>query len=68
MKSVWHACPVTASTECYSVISAEISNTPYCEIQLTEEKEKAFTYAVKNHYWYQMYLDDLPVWGKLFIL
>ena len=45
-------------------VSADISNTPYCEIQLTEEKQKAFTYAVKNHYWYQMYLDDLPVWGK----
>jgi hypothetical protein len=45
-------------------ISADISTTPYCEIQLTEEKQKAFSYAVKNHYWYQMYLDDLPVWGK----
>lgn len=42
---------------------ADISTTPYCEIQLTEEKQKAFSYAVKNHYWYQMYLDDLPVWG-----
>ena len=20
-------------------------------------------YAVKNHYWYQMYIDDLPIWG-----
>ena len=20
-------------------------------------------YAVKNNYWYQMYIDDLPVWG-----
>ena len=20
-------------------------------------------YAVKNHYWYQMYVDDLPIWG-----
>ena len=19
--------------------------------------------SVKNHYWYQMYLDDLPIWG-----
>ncbi|XP_067008459.1 transmembrane 9 superfamily member 3 [Anabrus simplex] len=42
---------------------ADISDTPYCEIQLNDEKLKAFTYAVKNHYWYQMYLDDLPVWG-----
>lgn len=30
---------------------------------LTEDKLKAFKYAVKNHYWYQMYLDDLPIWG-----
>lgn len=42
---------------------ADISSTPYCEILLTEEKQKAFIYAVKNHYWYQMYIDDLPVWG-----
>jgi len=40
-----------------------ISNTPYCEVELNDEKLKAFTYAVKNHYWYQMYLDDLPIWG-----
>lgn len=40
-----------------------VSSTPYCEVELNEEKLKAFTYAVKNHYWYQMYLDDLPIWG-----
>jgi transmembrane 9 superfamily protein 3 len=22
-------------------------------------------YAVKNNYWYQMYMDDLPIWGVL---
>ncbi|XP_014282711.1 transmembrane 9 superfamily member 3 [Halyomorpha halys] len=42
---------------------ASISETTYCEIQLDEEKLKAFVYAVKNHYWYQMYIDDLPIWG-----
>jgi len=42
---------------------ADISKTPYCEIQLDDEKLKAFIYAVKNHYWYQMYIDDLPIWG-----
>ena len=26
---------------------------------------KTFLYAVKNHYWYQMYLDDLPIWGMV---
>jgi transmembrane 9 superfamily protein 3 len=40
-----------------------ISSTPYCEVELNDEKLKAFVYAVKNHYWYQMYLDDLPIWG-----
>lgn len=35
----------------------------FCEVELNEEKLKAFVYAVKNHYWYQMYIDDLPVWG-----
>ncbi|CAB3367735.1 transmembrane 9 superfamily member 3 [Cloeon dipterum] len=42
---------------------ADISATPYCEIELTDDKQKAFVYAVKNHYWYQMYIDDLPIWG-----
>jgi len=40
-----------------------INTTPYCEVELNEEKAKAFSYAVKNHYWYQMYLDDLPIWA-----
>ena len=30
----------------------------YCSFQLTEEKMKAFKYAIKNHYWYQMYLGE----------
>ncbi len=38
----------------------------YCSIDLKEETTQAFIYAVKNHYWYQMYIDDLPIWGKLF--
>ena len=38
--------------------------TKYCTVKLTEEKYQAFVYAVKNHYWYQMYIDDLPIWGR----
>lgn len=30
---------------------------------MNEEKLQAFIYAVKNYYWYQMYIDDLPMWG-----
>ena len=36
----------------------------YCEIDLDKEKRDTFVYAIKNHYWYQMYIDDLPIWGK----
>ena len=45
------------------VFSANMVKTEYCQVLLTEEKLKAFMYAVKNHYWYQMYMDDLPIWG-----
>ncbi|WAQ95862.1 TM9S3-like protein [Mya arenaria] len=42
---------------------SEQTQVKYCEIKLTEEKYQAFVYAVRNHYWYQMYIDDLPIWG-----
>lgn len=35
----------------------------YCEVEVNQVKHDAFAYAIKNHYWYQMYLDDLPIWG-----
>lgn len=46
------------------LIAADTPHTEYCKIELTEDKLKAFMYAVKNKYWYQMYVDDLPIWGK----
>lgn len=36
----------------------------YCEVELTKDNLKAFLYAVRSTYWYQMYIDDLPIWGK----
>jgi len=39
------------------------ANTGFCEVTLTPENYDAFTYAIKNHYWYQMFIDDLPIWG-----
>lgn len=48
-------------------LSADVAKTQYCEVTLTEEKYQAFAYAVKNHYWYQMYIDDLPIWGKYYL-
>ncbi|XP_068245606.1 transmembrane 9 superfamily member 3-like [Palaemon carinicauda] len=42
---------------------SDVSKTTYCEVELDELRLKTFLYAVKNHYWYQMYIDDLPIWG-----
>ena len=42
--------------------TANVANSPYCSVQLDQEKLKAFIYAVKNDYIYQMYMDDLPLW------
>lgn len=42
---------------------SDVQKTIYCKVTLSEEKYQAFVYAVKNHYWYQMYIDDLPIWG-----
>lgn len=54
---------VSVAGYCFTHISGSIATTPYCEVELDDEKLKAFSYAVKNHYWYQLYLDDLPIWG-----
>ncbi|CAF3329886.1 unnamed protein product [Rotaria socialis] len=35
----------------------------FCEVTLTPESYDTFIYAIKNHYWYQMFIDDLPIWG-----
>uniref|UniRef100_A0A1I8MRV4 Transmembrane 9 superfamily member n=2 Tax=Musca domestica TaxID=7370 RepID=A0A1I8MRV4_MUSDO len=43
----------------------DVPSTVICMVDLTEDKVKAFTYAVMNEYWYQMYIDGLPIWGKV---
>lgn len=35
----------------------------FCTKTLSEEDYQAFSYAIQNKYWYQIYIDDLPVWG-----
>ena len=41
----------------------DMAKTVICKVELTKEKFELFAYAIKNHYWYQMYIDDLPIWG-----
>lgn len=43
----------------------DLAATEICMVELNEEKVKAFSYAVKNNYWYQMYIDGLPIWGRV---
>eukprot|EP01138_Halocafeteria_seosinensis_P010375 gb/GECG01010593.1/.p1 GENE.gb/GECG01010593.1/~~gb/GECG01010593.1/.p1 ORF type:complete len:615 (+),score=54.32 gb/GECG01010593.1/:1-1845(+) len=38
-------------------------HTPYCSMTLDEDSAQQFHYAVLNHYWYQVFVDELPVWG-----
>jgi Endomembrane protein 70 len=42
---------------------ADHPKSEYCSVTLTDDSYQAFVYAIKNHYWYQMYVDDLPIWG-----
>jgi transmembrane 9 superfamily member 3 len=37
--------------------------TDICHVDLNKEKYDLFAYSIRNHYWYQMYIDDLPIWG-----
>lgn len=41
----------------------EVPPQEFCHVQLDDHKLKAFEYAVKHHYWYQMYIDDMPMWA-----
>ena len=41
----------------------EVNAKQFCSIELTKQMLDQLTYAVEHHYWYQMYIDDLPIWG-----
>jgi len=41
----------------------DVNAQKYCEITLDKQKLDQLMYAVEHHYWYQMYIDDLPIWG-----
>uniref|UniRef100_A0A158P8W4 Transmembrane 9 superfamily member n=1 Tax=Angiostrongylus cantonensis TaxID=6313 RepID=A0A158P8W4_ANGCA len=39
--------------------------TVFCKKKLTNDEYQTFVYAIKNSYFYQMYLDDMPIWGMV---
>ena len=37
-----------------------------CETEpLSEDQANIFKYAVSQHYWYQCFLDELPIWAMV---
>lgn len=43
----------------------DVAKTKVCSMKLSAEDAKTFASAVDNRYWYQLYLDDLPIWGMV---
>ncbi|CAG8647962.1 4334_t:CDS:10, partial [Cetraspora pellucida] len=41
----------------------KVENVTICDKGLTAKDVNLFRYAVSNNYWYQLFLDELPVWG-----
>jgi len=39
------------------------SKQTYCEVEVDSSVLHQLSYAIDNHYWFQMYMDDLPIWG-----
>ncbi len=39
------------------------SKTEVCTLLLTDDNVKVFKHAVRRHYWYELFLDNLPIWG-----
>lgn len=43
----------------------DIPTTHLCTSTLDSTTAEQFRYAVANQYWYQLFLDDLPIWGMV---
>lgn len=42
---------------------ADIEKKAICTDVLNAQQVRVFTKAVREHYWYEFFVDDLPVWG-----
>ncbi|CAI9770128.1 unnamed protein product [Fraxinus pennsylvanica] len=40
-----------------------VDKTTICELELDEAKVKQFKDAIENNYWFEFFMDDLPLWG-----
>lgn len=63
-----HPLPLPQSLTCRATLARppaeNVENARYCRMMLDEQSAQLLAYAVSNHYWYQMFVDELPVWGE----
>ena len=43
----------------------DVQQKEICAMKLTVDQVNVLTLAVQQHYWYQMYVDELPIWGMV---
>ena len=36
-----------------------------CQMTVDDQSAQLLAFAVSNHYWYQMFVDELPLWGMV---
>ncbi|GBG81452.1 hypothetical protein CBR_g32443 [Chara braunii] len=41
----------------------DVPKTTICTVNVEDDIEKQFKYAIENHYYYELFMDDLPIWG-----
>ncbi|KAI5084201.1 hypothetical protein GOP47_0000370 [Adiantum capillus-veneris] len=41
----------------------DVERSPICSIKMDASKEREFKDAIENTYWFELFMDDLPLWG-----
>jgi transmembrane 9 superfamily member 3 len=47
------------------VFKQNVDHSPICSMELDDQSAQLLAFAVSNHYWYQMFIDELPLWGMV---
>ena len=69
-----HYCSLFSFVQPYVLSTGNASHVPFacadnvakklvCTTSLSEDQAATFRKAVKKHYWYELFMDELPVWG-----
>ena len=40
-----------------------MKNRTICSQTLSDDHAGVFSFAIRNQYWYEVFVDDLPMWG-----